>query len=98
VVILSWCRVPAGKIAVCGAKVRPDCVFPPQTAIFARKHLDPRRGTGLILVVGDCEVQSGASVREYEGLTNPPTNYASHLSGTESAAHWFDLRGGAQHP
>jgi hypothetical protein len=41
-VILSWCRVPIcrsmGKIAVCGAKVQPGCMFPPQTAIFARKH------------------------------------------------------------
>jgi hypothetical protein len=29
-----------GKIAVCGGKVRPDCVFQPQTAIFVRKHQD----------------------------------------------------------
>jgi hypothetical protein len=29
-----------GKIAVCGGKVQPDCMFPPQTAIFARKHQD----------------------------------------------------------
>jgi hypothetical protein len=29
-----------GKIAVCGGKVQPDCVFPPQTAIFVRKHQD----------------------------------------------------------
>jgi hypothetical protein len=29
-----------GKIAVCGAKVQPDCMFPPQTAIFARRHQD----------------------------------------------------------
>jgi hypothetical protein len=29
-----------GKIAVCGGKVQPDCMFAPQTAIFARKHQD----------------------------------------------------------
>jgi hypothetical protein len=61
--------------------------------IATTDRLDPRRGTGLILVVGDCEVQSGASVREYEGLTNPPTNYRATLSG-----HWFDLGGGSQLP
>jgi hypothetical protein len=31
------CR-STGKIAVCGGKVQPDGMFPPQTAIFARKH------------------------------------------------------------
>jgi hypothetical protein len=44
-------------------------------------RLDPRRGTGLISKVGDDEVRSGASVHEYEWLTQPACNLRATLVG-----------------